>query len=203
VTTRGTGNPDNIQLASVKNIIDVGGGNDIVQGNILEDTILGGSGNDTLNGNNGNDLLNGGSGNDTLMGGNGDDAILGIGGNDTLVGGMGNDTLTGGSSQDFFRFNSPTENVDRITDFNVVDDSIVISGVGFGGGLMGGMPLTSSQFRSGAGVTTAENTNQRFIYNTTTGALFFDSDGSGSNSVVQIAQLNSRLSLSHQDFILI
>jgi Ca2+-binding RTX toxin-like protein len=197
VSTTGTGNPDSITAPLTKNIIDVGGGNDIVQGNILEDTILGGSGNDTLNGNNGNDLLNGGSGNDTLLGGNGDDVILGGSGNDTLVGGMGNDTLTGGSGQDLFRFNSPTENVDRITDFYVVDDSIALKNIAFS--LSVGI-LSRSQFFIGSNAT---NNDHRIIYNRNTGDLFFDNDGSGSNSAVQIAQLNPLLSLTYNDFIVI
>jgi len=203
VTTRGTGNPDSITAPLARNIIDVGGGNDIVQGNIFEDTILGGSGNDTLLGNNGDDLLNGGSGNDTLNGGNGNDIILAGSGNDTLIGGMDNDTLTGGSGNDFFRFNSSTEEIDRITDFNVIEDKIGINASGFGGGLMGGVALTSHQFRSGAGVTTANSETQRFIYNTSTGALFFDVDGDGAGVAIQIATLGNRSSLTNQSFTLI
>ncbi|BAQ65372.1 choice-of-anchor Q domain-containing protein [Geminocystis sp. NIES-3709] len=203
LSIRGTGLPDTIVGGLGENIIDSGGGNDSIVGSIFADTLTGGSGNDTLRSGNGNDRLDGGSDNDSLLGGNGYDTILGGGGNDTLIGGMGNDTLTGGSGQDFFRFNSPTEGIDRITDFNVVYDSIEISASGFGGGLTGGLALTASQFRSGAGVTTANNASQRFMYNSTTGALFFDDDGNGVNSAMQIAQLNARLSLAHNDFIVI
>jgi Ca2+-binding RTX toxin-like protein len=110
---------------------------------------------------------------------------------------MGNDTLTGGSGQDFFRFNSPTEGIDRITDFNVVDDLIALQSTDFS--LPVGI-LNSSKFVIGSNAT---NNDHRIIYNRNTGDLFFDDDGSGSNSAVQIAQLNSRLSLTNQDFILI
>ena len=49
--------------------------------------------------------------------------------------------------------------------------------------------LATNQFRSGAGLTSTENTTQRFIYNTTTGALYFDRDGVGGVPSVQIANL--------------
>ncbi|MGI0481987.1 choice-of-anchor Q domain-containing protein [Geminocystis sp. CENA526] len=203
IITNGTGQPDIIIGGIGKNIISGGGGNDFVQGGFFDDTLNGGSGNDTLIGGNGNDRLDGGSGNDSLLGGNGDDIILAGSGNDTLIGGSGNDTLTGGSGADLFLFNFANEGIDRITDFNVVDDKIGISASGFGGGLTAGVALTSLQFRSGAGVTTANNATQRFIYNTSTGALFFDVDGVGGNPAEQIAQLNSRLSLSQNNFIVI
>lgn len=199
----GTGLPDTIVGGLGENIIDGGGSNDSIVGSIFADTLKGGSGNDSLTGGNGNDRLDGGSGNDSLLGGNGDDIILAGSGNDTLIGSMGNDTLTGGSGNDFFRFNAPNEGIDRITDFKVGEDSIGISASGFGGGLMAGIPLSSSQFRSGAGVTTANNTTQKIIYDSTTGALFFDDDGNGSNSALQIATLNSRLALNHQAFMVI
>ncbi|MGI0481985.1 beta strand repeat-containing protein [Geminocystis sp. CENA526] len=203
IITNGTGQPDTITGGVGKNIISSGGGNDSVVGSFLDDTLNGGSGNDTLIGDDGNDRLDGGSGNDSLLGGNGDDIILAGSGNDTLIGGMGNDTLTGGSGADLFLFNFANEGIDRITDFKVTEDSIGINASGFGGGLTAGVALTSSQFRSGAGVTTANNTTQRFIYNTSTGALFFDVDGVGGNPAEQIAQLNSRLSLSQNNFIVI
>lgn len=39
--------------------------------------------------------------------------------------------------------------------------------------------ITSDQFFSGTGVTTATNASQQFIYNTTDGSLFFNADGNG------------------------
>ena len=89
-------------------------------------TLDGGYGNDTLNGNNRNDVLYGGDGNDVLNGGLGDDF---------LDGGNGRDTLTGGDGVDEFYFDSPSEGIDNITDFSVADDTIHVSGNGFGSGL--------------------------------------------------------------------
>jgi serralysin len=71
-----------------------GVGNDVIKGNIANNTLNGNSGNDSLFGGDGNDVLNGGSGNDQLIGEAGDDVLDGGGdsnGLDTFVGGAGND----------------------------------------------------------------------------------------------------------------
>jgi Ca2+-binding RTX toxin-like protein len=65
------------------------GGNDILRGGILNDTISGLDGDDTIDGDRGDDRLDGGKGNDTLFGG--------LGGNDELDGGSGDDVLNGGN----------------------------------------------------------------------------------------------------------
>lgn len=197
-----TGGSDILVGGEGINIIDGKGGNDFITGNTLDDTLTGGSGNDTLNGGgSGNDNLNGGSGNDSLIGGDGNDIITGGSGNDTLIGGNGNDTLTGGSGADFFQFNSPTEAINRITDFKVTEDSIVINSNSFTG-LNIGTP-NGNQLRMGNGITTANTSEQRFIYNSSDGALFYDSDGSGGIDEVQIATLNSRLGLTPSNFLII
>ena len=141
----------------------------------------------SLIGDNTNNVLTGGLGNDTLEG---------LGGNDTLNGGAGNDTLTGGTESDYFTFNTPTEGIDRITDFSVIDDTIVVSATGFSGGLVAGAAIIPNQLVIGSGATTL---NHRFIYNSSTGALFFDADGNGALASTQIATLNPNLALTHQD----
>ncbi|BAB72322.1 S8 family serine peptidase [Anabaena sp. FACHB-709] len=160
-------------------------------GNRLNNVITGNSGNNTLNGGDGNDTLNGSAGVDTLLGGNG---------NDILVGGTGNDTLTGGVGRDRFTFNSRSEGIDRITDFNVVDDTIVVSAAGFGGGLVVGAAIASSQFLLGSAATTASH---RFLYDRNNGALFFDQDGTGAIAKVQFATLNTGLSLTNADILVV
>jgi Ca2+-binding RTX toxin-like protein len=147
---------------------------------------------DTLNGNSGNDILNGGDGNDTLLGGSG---------NDTLVGTIGNDTLTGGTGSDRFTFNTPNQGIDRITDFlSSQSDKIAVSASGFGGGLVAGVPLTTDQFVLG---TTALDAGDHFIYNKTNGGLFFDIDGTGVLTAIQIATLSSKPSLIYSDILAI
>jgi hypothetical protein len=203
IVTTGTSGSDTIQGGFGNNNIPGGSGNDSLVGLNFADTLDGGSNNDTLIGANGNDHLSGGSGNDRLLGDDGKDIINGGSGNDTLIGGVDVDTLTGGSNADFFLFNFPNEGIDTITDFKLNEDKIAIDALSFGGGLTSGVSLTSAQFRSGAGVTTADNDSQRFIYNTSTGALFFDVDGLGGNSAVQIAALSNRSSLNLNSFVLI
>ncbi|WP_373480590.1 beta strand repeat-containing protein, partial [Geminocystis sp.] len=151
---------------------------------------IGNSFKNRITGNSGNNILNGGIGNDTLIGGIG---------NDTLIGGSGNDTLTGNIGNDFFRFNSTSEKVDRITDFNVINDTILVSLSGFGGDFSVGA-LTTNQFTIGSSATTSE---QRFFYNSSNGGLFFDSDGNGATAAVQFATLNTGLALTNADIVVV
>ena len=77
-----------------------------------------------------------------------------------------------------------TNNRDRITDFNVADDTIELENSIFTAlGLTTGT-LTAAAFRNG---TAAGDPDDRIIYNPTTGALFYDSNGNASGSSVQIA----------------
>lgn len=69
-----------------------GGGNDVIIGNELANSLEGGAGADNISGGDGDDTLTGGSGNDILSGG---------AGSDTLIGGAGADTLDGGAGDDF------------------------------------------------------------------------------------------------------
>jgi Ca2+-binding RTX toxin-like protein len=156
--------------------------------------------NNTITGNNGNNVLSGLDGNDSLFGGSGRDSLLGGAGNDFLAGGVGNDTLTGGGGVDRFDFRSPNEGVDRITDFVVADDTIGISTSVVSGfrnaGLTPNAAIRADQFRIGSG---AADGSDRFIYNSTTGSLFFDRDGIGGTAQVQIASLSSGLAMTNAD----
>ncbi|MEY3825333.1 MAG: hypothetical protein RLZZ148_145, partial [Cyanobacteriota bacterium] len=100
---------------------------------------------------------------------------------------LGNDTLDGGLGNDFIIYNSPTEGIDTIDGFVVADDTINVLGSGFGGLSPGA--ITAAQFLSGSGDVPTDSF-QRFIYNTGTGALFYDPDGTGSSPTVQLATLN-------------
>jgi Ca2+-binding RTX toxin-like protein len=176
------GNDEITLLGSYQNaVVDLGGGNDI---------FTGGSGSDNVSGKAGNDILLGNGGNDQLAGN---------GGNDTLTGGAGKDKLTGGCGQDNFSFSSPNEKIDSITDFKSVDDTISVDDVGFGGGLAIGT-LFETQFVLG---TAAADSDNRFIYNQGTGALFFDVDGTGATAKIQIATLTNKPVISFEDIVVI
>ena len=105
-----------------------------------------------------------------------------------------NDTLTGGTGADKFtiRFLSD-QNVATITDFSV-DDTIIISADGFGGGLTTGAAIKKEQFVVG---TAALDANDRLIYNK--GAVFFDVDGVGGTKQVQFATLSTNRAMTHND----
>ncbi|HEY9692138.1 MAG TPA: calcium-binding protein [Oculatellaceae cyanobacterium] len=174
------------------------GGIDTVQSTVnwtLSDNVekLTLTGTAAINGN-GNTLANtilGNTGANTLTGGSGNDTITGNAGNDILVGELGNDSLTGGTGADKFRFNASNEGIDKIVDFKASESDIIeILATGFGGGLVAGTTLSANQFLSGAGVTTAGTADQRFIYNTSNGALFYDVDGNGAGLSSQIATLS-------------
>jgi len=74
-------------------------------------------------------------------------------------------------------------------------DKIVVSASGFGGGLTIGT-LSSAQFTIGSA---AADASDRFIYNSATGALFFDADATGALGQVQFATLSTNLSLISSD----
>ncbi len=174
--------------------------------NNVERLTLTGIGNINGTGNVLNNNLTGNSGNNTLTGNGGNDYLYGLAGDDTLIGGLGNDNLFGGAGNDIFRFNNATlnEGIDRIQDFVVGNDVIQISASGFGNILTPNAVLDPSAFRFGAGITAANNEFQRFIYNTSNGALFFDADGNGTvSNKIQIAILSGLPTLSNSDFFVI
>jgi Ca2+-binding RTX toxin-like protein len=105
------------------------GGNDTLKGLGGNDVIAGGAGNDMVSGGAGQDRLYGGQGDDMVTGGSGADRIFGGKGNDTIEGGTGKDVLAGGEGADRFVFNPDRDNEgrDRITDFKLGEDKIVLS----------------------------------------------------------------------------
>lgn len=102
-------------------------GRDALRGGDGNDDLIGGAGADGLGGGAGNDILNGGLGRDVLGGGLGDDRLIGAGGDDVLRGGHGADILAGGAGADSFRFFNGDSGIDRVTDFNAAQDSLVIA----------------------------------------------------------------------------
>jgi Ca2+-binding RTX toxin-like protein len=134
--------------------------------------------------------------------------LTGSTGNDTLAGGLGNDILTGGSGSDIFIFDTvanASKNKDTITDFTSGTDHIQFSKAIFTGLGSSVGNLTESQFWTGAGVTKAHDVDDRIIYNTTSGALYYDADGSGKGAAVQVALIgtSSHSALAYTDIAII
>ncbi|MDZ8096654.1 MAG: DUF4347 domain-containing protein [Nostoc sp. DedQUE05] len=181
-----------------------------VLGNNLENLTLIGTGaingignsqNNILTGNTGVNTLNGVDGNDSLIGGTGNDTLFGGVGDDLLSGGTGKDVLTGGIGRDsFYLTDTRIGGYDIIADFTVGDDTIFVSKAEFGLSQSQNTSLEASLFRLGANAVTASD---RFIYNQTTGNLFFDKDGLGGTAQVQIAQFSNQAIITHANITVI
>jgi Ca2+-binding RTX toxin-like protein len=179
--------------------LHVGSGNDIgwtdYELQRLPYIVAGGDGYDDLYG---TTTLLGLAKNDVLYGGNGIDTLRGLGGNDLLDGGPENDNLIGGVGKDTFFFDAAlgASNVDRITDFSVVDDTIQLENSVFSGLTTTG-PLASAAFWVGSA---AHDSTDRIVYNSSSGALYYDADGSGAGAAVHFANLSTRPSLTYAQF---
>ena len=157
--------------------------------------------------------------NNVITAGDGFDQLKGGSGNDTLAGGGGNDTLSGGTGNDVFLFDtalsmanpanpayySPvTSGTDTLTDFASGTDKIhlsddVFTALGAPGALASDVFLASA---SGLATTTA----QRVLYNTSSGALSYDADGSGAqHAAIQIALVGTTThpTLATADFLIV
>lgn len=150
------------------------------------------------------DILEGDGGANVLEGFGGIDALRGLGGNDVLHGDDGNDELTGGLGLDAFVFdtwlNSAT-NVDRVIDFSVADDHIRLDNAVFTA-LPDG-PLAASAFTVFWVGSPAADGSDRIAYNSATGALMYDADGTGPAAAVLFAQLSTGLALTASDFLVV
>ncbi len=88
---------------------------------------------------------------------------------------------------------------DRITDFNVAADTIRLDNADFIG-LAGGTLNAAAFVRNTSG--NAADASDRIIYESDTGRLFFDSDGTGSAAKVHVATVGKSLALTHADFVI-
>jgi len=174
-----------------------------VNGSNHRDSILGNSAGNVLRGYGGNDSINGQGGNDTLYGDAGNDTLNGDAGNDRLYGGAGNDRLTGGSGRDSFVFNTAlgSTNRDTITDYSTANDTIRLENAVFTR-LTSTGALDSANFKQNT-TGRATDSNDYIVYNTTTGALFYDRDGSGTGAAVQFATLSTRPTMSAGEFLVV
>ncbi|WRH65136.1 MAG: calcium-binding protein [Planktothrix sp. GU0601_MAG3] len=185
-------------------------GNNTISGSDGNDSVVTGSGADFLQGGSvaaaatfdvgfGDDTLTAGGGNDYLFGGSGSDVLFGEAGDDTLQGGTERDTLVGGEDADVFlyQFKSDLSGTiaDIITDFNPAEDKLFFSRGpgGFAFELRPGVPTTEISFEqfivldknsyNGASANTQAPTNVGpvLVYEKSSGVLWYDSDGGGSN----------------------
>ncbi|MGO4831185.1 matrixin family metalloprotease [Rhizobiaceae sp. 2RAB30] len=171
----------------------------------LATTLLAGTGTIHLTGNELAQRITGNNGVNILSGAAGNDVLAGNGGNDVMRGGAGNDTLAGGAGSDYFVFEtalSPATNVDTITDFNVAADTIRLDNAEMAGlGTTLGT-LAAAKFSKGT-TALAPDADDRIIYETDTGKLFYDADGTGVGAQIQFATLAPNLAITNADFAVI
>ncbi|HEX2552562.1 MAG TPA: calcium-binding protein [Microvirga sp.] len=191
--------------------LDGGSSADDLRGGTGGDRLMGESGADRLSGGEGDDALDGGSDDDALRGGAGDDGLLGSSGNDSLRGGEGDDVLrggtgadalSGGAGADAFVYGGLDEGGDRIAGFTTGEDRIALDRALFGAAPPAAGALDPELFAANAGGVATE-ADDRLVYDTDSGELFFDADGSGSGAAVLLATLTGAPTLAAGDFVVI
>ncbi len=149
-------------------------------------------------GNGGKNRLEGGDGSDGIRGGGSVDTLFGNAGDDRLYGGTGSDSLTGGGGRDGFHFDTApgAANVDEITDFSVVSDTLFLDRDIFTG-LAADGPLAAGAFRAG---TAAADADDRILYHAASGEIRYDPDGAGGAAAILFARVDPGTALTHADF---
>jgi serralysin len=193
----GRGYVENLTLTGANAINGAGNShNNVLTGNNAANQLQGAAGNDVLYGEGGDDTLFGQYADDVLFGGAGEDLLYGHHGADVLKGGEGADLLDGGAGADRFVFDASlgAGNVDTIVGFAPIHDTIeldidvfteVNSGV-----------LDADAFIIGSSAADGED---RIIYDSATGALYYDEDGLGGAAQIQFATLSPGLALTQND----
>jgi Ca2+-binding RTX toxin-like protein len=189
-------------------VVELGSaGNDTVRSSVdfvlpthVEKLVLTGTAAIDGRGNSGANAITGNSRGNFLNGNRGDDAIDGGGGNDRILGAAGNDVLKGGAGLDRFEFTSAlgADNVDRILDFSSADDSLhlmrsVFSKAGANG------TLGAAAFHLGSA---AADAGDRILYDSATGNIFYDADGTGAGTALLFATVDAGAVLTHADFVI-
>lgn len=212
---------------SAANTLTGGAGNDRLDGKGGADKMLGGAGNDTFVVDVATDVVteNANEGIDTVVTGltytlganvenliitgtsarnatgNGlDNNLTGNSAANTLSGGAGNDVLTGGAGADSFVFNTTLNanlNLDTLTDFSVVDDTIKLENAIFTRFTTTGA-LAANQFVSAPNAT-ALDSNDYLMYDRNNGLLYYDADGNGAGAQIAFAALTGIPSITAAD----
>ncbi|NRP16367.1 S8 family serine peptidase [Marinobacterium sp. xm-a-152] len=205
---------------SLDNHIVGNSGNNILAGGLGADTLEGGLGNDTYVLSDDLDTIIDTGGIDTLrsildvqlmdgienvqlvglanlvaIGNSANNELVGNSADNILEGGLGVDTLTGGAGGDQFiaSYNGVDVAADRITDFEVGNDLLIVDLASFGIdaqslGLQSSGLVAAESFVSGAGAI-ALDPNDHFVFDTAQGLLKFDADGSGSGLAIDVMHI--------------
>jgi Ca2+-binding RTX toxin-like protein len=141
-----------------------------------------------------------GSGNTSATGHDLANVLIGNSGNNTLSGRGGNDTLRGGDGIDSFFFSTGlgSTNVDYIADF-VAEDHIYLDNAIFSALPLGWLQPTA--FKNIA--TGAADANDRILYDSDTGDIYYDADGSGAGASFRLARLLTQPTMTAAEFYVI
>jgi Ca2+-binding RTX toxin-like protein len=156
-----------------------------------------------ITGNTAANLLDGGEGKDTIVGGAGNETLAGGAGNDGLDAGHGNDMMTSGAGADGFHFHAPpgATDADVVSDFVSGEDRIFLDHLAFTEiGAPGAFAAGDARFFSGAGATSGADADDRIVYDTGTGELYYDADGSGAGASLVFGTLQGAPALTAADF---
>lgn len=141
-----------------------------------------------------------------VLGNSGVNTLTGTPGNDVLIGLGGKDTLTGGAGADQFLFNTAlnkSTSVATITDFSHAQgDKIDLDHTAFTALTpeSPGAALAASDFYASSNGA-AHLATDRILYNTITGVLSYDPDGTGPTAAIQFASLMQHPTLTSGDFV--
>jgi serralysin len=175
------------------------------EGGTRADSISGNKAANTLSGNRGADVITGLGNSDTLIGGQGDDTLRGGNGADVLIGSTGRDILTGGKGDDAFLYENKRHGLDTVRDFSSSadgnDDRFEFASVAFGGLAVGA--IAAELFQT-SDADAAQTEDVRFFFETDTGILRFDQDGSGTAyAAVVIATIQAGGTVTTDDILIV
>lgn len=152
----------------------------------------------------------GNAGVNTVKGNDSANVLAGAGGDDTLTGRLGKDTLSGDAGADIFRFDVRPggKNADTVSDFAPGEDVLYLSDAVFvqlkeainNETEAGPVFLRASEFAANE-TGTAADAGDRIVYNTTSGDLFYDSDGTGPAAAKKFATLTGAPDLDADDIL--
>lgn len=199
-TIDGTEGDDWLESSTGNDKVYGEGGSDHIDGGAGNDKLFGDAGDDTLIGGAGKDKIEAGTGNNTVNAGAGNDKVTTGAGSDRINGGEGADKLSGGTGVDVFVFdNLGVGGFDKVADFSTVDgDSIELDASVFTS-LFG--DVTADNLIAGEGFSAALDADDYLIFNSKSGALYYDADANGGGAAVQIAVLKGMVvDLSADDF---
>jgi len=146
----------------------------------------------TVNGNAGANVLRGYGGNDTINGG---------AGNDKISGGEGKDTLAGNTGADTYYFSNAlgASNVDTIKGFSSIDlislNASIFTKAGPAGTLAASAFVANTSGKAG-------DASDRIIYETDTGILRYDPDGTGAAAATAFAIIDNKFAMNAGDFVI-